>query len=885
MGKGTELASLGIIIDPTGAKQGGREVNTALNKIQRGAGTTVGSFSKLKRSIFSVQSALATVGVGFSFINIIKTTKDFSASISELSAITGAVGDDLDFLRNKAKEFGETTTKTASEAATGFLLIASAKPDLLRNSEALAMVTKEALILAEAAGITIPDAAIALGGALNMFSAGSEEASRFINVLAAGAKEGAAAIPLLTESLRDSGQVAHIAGLSFEESIAMLEGFAIGNVKGARAGVAFRNMLSILSSQGNDQFKPTIVGMSNALDNLRDHFEALPDETARINEAIKIFQRENYSAALGVIYQSEKVRELTTALHGTNEAYTQARVRFDNLKGDLLRLGSVWEALNITIGEGTEGSTRKATQDLSQFVSFLNTVAKGTDDAKAAWIDFGMELQHGDTITAFDNLTAQAEQFSDTWTIAIDDAIVDMDGLAFAIAEVDIFLGDAFLNFPMNIKTGVIVSIGEFDKLRVAAIADVDQIEKRFEQMKLILSTVGEVVKAPFTTLPWNSDEELERISANADSKMSILKEEYSAIEDKAKLETDTINLAIDLAMDEREEIINKTAARLEELKVMRAQKNLMDEFVGPPSSLAPKAEIVERSRTAPTGGTVKLTEKELAAFSKLQNSFYHTTERINVDLIRDATERNEALLDIEANQWSKRISVYEEGTKERIELEDLYLSWHEARTKQLIDTLPYNQMLADWEDTTTKMSELSAKWSEDTIDAFIDSAESGKFEWKAMVSSMIKDMAKLQMMKGLPQSSDGINGGSLFGSLLQGFGSMMLSGSIGGGAGALTDFTPDSDFVVNLPQTYAKGGISNVPAIFGEAGTAEAAVPLPDGRRIPVDLRTGDNSSLGNSINNFHFYKNVDDKEIRRSAAQAGQRINEMSSFGNRNQ
>jgi len=44
----------------------------------------------------------------------------------------------------------------------------------------------------------------------------------------------------------------------------------------------------------------------------------------------------------------------------------------------------------------------------------------------------------------------------------------------------------------------------------------------------------------------------------------------------------------------------------------------------------------------------------------------------------------------------------------------------------------------------------------------------------------------------------------------------------------------------------FAEGGISNVPAIFGESGP-EAAVPLPDGRRIPVELRG--NTGGGESV------------------------------------
>ena len=70
--------------------------------------------------------------------------------------------------------------------------------------------------------------------------------------------------------------------------------------------------------------------------------------------------------------------------------------------------------------------------------------------------------------------------------------------------------------------------------------------------------------------------------------------------------------------------------------------------------------------------------------------------------------------------------------------------------------------------------------------------------------------------------------------------------GAIGGAISGLTSALGFADGGVMTPngprqlQRYASGGVSNRAAIFGEAGP-EAAVPLPDGRRIPVDLRIPD--------------------------------------------
>jgi hypothetical protein len=108
-------------------------------------------------------AAAAGLSVGAIFQKITQDTIGFTKSISELSAITGATGKDLKFYEEQAALIGKTTTLSASQAADAFKLIASAKPDLLANKEALAAVTKEAVKLAEAAGIGLADAASTVG--------------------------------------------------------------------------------------------------------------------------------------------------------------------------------------------------------------------------------------------------------------------------------------------------------------------------------------------------------------------------------------------------------------------------------------------------------------------------------------------------------------------------------------------------------------------------------------------------------------------------------------------------------------------------------------------------------------------------------------------------
>ena len=295
--------------------------------------------------------ASAAVAMGAAVFGVIQPHREFTKSISELSAITGAVGDDLEFLRNEAIRLGGSTTFAASEVATAFKLMASANPDLLESKEALAQVAKEVLTLAEASGLGLQDSATALGGAMNQFQAGAEEASRFINVLAAGAKFGASEINDTAEALKNSGAVAATVGLSFEETNAAIQAMAAISIKGAEAGTGLRSVLIKLATQSNTQFNPEIVGLSKALDNLSGANLTTAEKT-------KLFGLESITAATALIEQADSVEELIKKLTDTQTAYDQASTNTNNLDGDIKALASSWSSVSLILGETFDPALR-----------------------------------------------------------------------------------------------------------------------------------------------------------------------------------------------------------------------------------------------------------------------------------------------------------------------------------------------------------------------------------------------------------------------------------------------------------------------------------------------------------------------------------------------
>lgn len=288
----------------------------------------------------AVGAGLAVIGAGY--VKAVQSSRVFEKQISQLAAITGASGKDLQFLREQSLAFGRDTTASATQVAEAFKLIASAKPELLASGEALAIATRQAITLSEAAGQALPDAARALTTALNQFGAGADQAGRFINVLAAGAQKGAVEIPDLTIALVKAGTEARGAGLSFEQTVAIVEELGKFGTPLEKVGTSLRNIFLKLQ-EGADATNPAVVGITAALKNLQA-------EQLSAAELTKLFGTENVTVASQLLKVADSANDLTEAITGTNAAQEQAVTATDNLDGSLAKLGNAWDALNISIG-------------------------------------------------------------------------------------------------------------------------------------------------------------------------------------------------------------------------------------------------------------------------------------------------------------------------------------------------------------------------------------------------------------------------------------------------------------------------------------------------------------------------------------------------------
>ena len=363
-------------------------VNQVLQQQRQGLQGTTSFFGGLKGSIKELASSAGIMlGLAGAFEAIRKSftvATDFEQSMSNLSAITGATGEQLKQLEEGARKIGATTSLSAQQAADAFTIIASKKPELLENNAALIATTESAILLAEAAGIELPEAADALTNSLNQFGVSADESNRFVNVLAAGAKFGAGEINYLNDAVKRFGPIASEMNISFEQSVAMMEVFAEKGIESEKAGTQFRNILVKLAS-GADETNPAIVGMTTALQNLGKQ----QLDTA---ELAKMFGNENLVAAQIMINSSARFVDLTQKVTGTSVAMDQARVRLDNFKGDWKSLMSITEEYMIVIGSFVSTALRPLVQGFTAFLLAMKEAPKFIKENKDLFIALGIAL-------------------------------------------------------------------------------------------------------------------------------------------------------------------------------------------------------------------------------------------------------------------------------------------------------------------------------------------------------------------------------------------------------------------------------------------------------------------------------------------------------------
>ena len=266
------------------------------------------------------------------------------------------------------------STQSATQMVEAYKLIGSQMPELLKNKTALTATAEAAVTLAEAAELDVPTAAKALTGSLNQMGQSSAHAAEYINILAAASQQGSADIPYLNKAVENAGGTASSVGIKFNELVAAIEAIAPRITDAASAGTNLRNIFLTLESSSDQKLRPSVVGLSRALDNLAA-------KNMDATQLTKMFGKESVTAAIAILQERDAFEQLRTGITGTNTAYEQASINNDNLAGSIGKLQSAWEAF-INSMSASNGIIKATTDALTTMINAATRLMMSGDDRK-----------------------------------------------------------------------------------------------------------------------------------------------------------------------------------------------------------------------------------------------------------------------------------------------------------------------------------------------------------------------------------------------------------------------------------------------------------------------------------------------------------------------
>lgn len=338
---------------------------------------SINSFANTSKGIVSGLTkiggyAAAFAGISTSIHAAVTANMEFEKSLSSLRALTGVTADELNYFRAEAIRMAMDSTQSAAQMVEAYKLIGSQMPELLKNKSALTATAEAAVTLAEAAELDVPTAAKALTGSLNQMGQSSVHAAEYINILAAASQQGSADIPYLNKAIENAGGAASSVGIKFNDLVAAIEAIAPRITDAGSAGTNLRNIFLTLESSADRQLRPSVVGLSRALDNLSA-------KNIDATELTKMFGKESVTAAIAILQERDAFEQLRTGITNTNTAYEQAQINNDNLAGSIDKLKSTWSAFINTMA-GSNGIIKDIVDEIRGWVDKLAEANMNIDE-------------------------------------------------------------------------------------------------------------------------------------------------------------------------------------------------------------------------------------------------------------------------------------------------------------------------------------------------------------------------------------------------------------------------------------------------------------------------------------------------------------------------
>lgn len=318
--------------------------------------------SAAKIATGAIAGVSAALGAGATAV--INVGSSFEEEMSKVSAISGATGDDLNALTEKAKEMGAKTKFSASESAQAMEYMAMAgwkTEDMLTGIEGI-------MNLAAASGEDLASTSDIVTDALTAFGMSAEESGRFADILASASTNANTNVSMMGETFKYVAPVAGALGYSAEDAATAIGLMANSGIKAGQAGTSLRAMLTRLAKPTDDvalamdqmgisltNSDGSMKSLDEVMRDLRKSFSGL-SEAEKTNMAATLAGQEAMSGLLAIVNASdEDFQSLQDSIYNCDGAAADmAATMQDNLQGQITILKSSLEGLGIEIYESMQ---------------------------------------------------------------------------------------------------------------------------------------------------------------------------------------------------------------------------------------------------------------------------------------------------------------------------------------------------------------------------------------------------------------------------------------------------------------------------------------------------------------------------------------------------
>lgn len=344
-----------------------------LKKLDRTVGDNFRNVGNYRSALDGLSTVFGAFGVGFGISNVLNSATQsvmkFEVENSKLAAVLGNSVQDNKNLIDVQRELGRTTAYTASEVAS--LQVELAK--LGFTSPQIEKASSSILKLAGATGSDLARSSEIAGATLRGFGLEATQMTHVADVMAQSFNYSALDLESFAESMKYVAPVAKQAGVSLEETSAMLGVLANQGVKGSQAGTSLRRIFTDMALTG----KPVKQALAEITKNgitLTDAF----DEVGRTAQT-----------ALAIIGNNTKqVDEFTDAMHNSNGAVDKMyKTMTDNLQGGVDRLASAWESYILDVNNST-GASKNLQHALDWLAENLVTILDTVSYLVTLWMKY-----------------------------------------------------------------------------------------------------------------------------------------------------------------------------------------------------------------------------------------------------------------------------------------------------------------------------------------------------------------------------------------------------------------------------------------------------------------------------------------------------------------